>query len=112
VGDVVEPQRTLTFSSLDSSQLVTVPIFPASYLLPGSSITVIVLSATVTSPTNLAGLNSAISPETGSSEAKVTEEAANVGVGFTQDSLVASVDDGERSGLEEVGGAWEELVVF
>ena len=107
MGEVVEPQRTLTLSSSDSSQLVTVPIFPAAYLLPGSAITVTIISATVISPTNLAGLSSDISLETGSTDVEVSEEAANVGIGFTRDSLVASVDDGEIAGVEEGRGGEE-----
>lgn len=77
------------------SQLqVTLPIQPGAYVSPGLVITVAIANATVSFPAEAAGLAAGISQTDGSIQVITADEVANIAVGFSAQSLVATVDEG------------------
>lgn len=73
---------------------VILPIAPGAYISPGLVVTVAIASVTVSFPPQAAGLAAAISPVDGSVLVAVADEVANIAVGFTAQSLIASVNEG------------------
>lgn len=77
-----------------SAQLaVTLPIPTGSFLSPGAIITITITDVTVSSPAEVAGTAAAISATDGSVQVPVADEVANIAVGFTPQSLIASVNE-------------------
>ena len=78
-----------------SSQLqVILPIPSGAYISPGSVFTVAIANATVRTPAEATGLAAGISPTDGSVQVTVADEVANIAVGFSAQSLIATVDEG------------------
>lgn len=78
-----------------STQLqVTLPIPADAYLFPGAVFTVAIVNVTVSSPAEAAGLAAGISPTDGSLEVIVADEVADIAIGFTTQSLTATVNEG------------------
>ena len=73
---------------------VSVPITPGAFLFPGSVITVVILNITVSSPAAVAGTPADISATANTTQATVTDNVANVVIGFMDQSLIASVNEG------------------
>ena len=83
-----------SFPTSSSLIPVTLAIGAGTYLAPGSAFTISIANATVTSPAAAAGMVAAISPLEGSVQVPVPDQLANIAVGFTTESLVASVNEG------------------
>ena len=91
----VVPALTTQSLPASSSQLqISLAIPQGSYLTPGSFITVSIANVTVSSPAEAAGLPATVSPTNGIAQVTVTDQVANIAIGFTAQSLIASVDEG------------------
>ena len=75
--------------------VITIPVVPGSYLYPGSVFTITISNVTVTSPAAVAGMDASISSADSVAQAVVLDAVANIAVGFSTQSLVANVDEGE-----------------
>lgn len=85
-----------TMKSSVSTLEVSVPVVRGAFLSPGSAITIAVLNATVISPANLAGTPADISATEHTTLATVKDSVANIMIGFTEQSLIATVDEGKQ----------------
>ena len=79
---------------VSSTQLaVVLPIPQGTYLSPGSFITITIVNGTVRSPVEAASSPVAVSPVEGVLQVSVPDHLANIAVGFTQESLIVSVNE-------------------
>ncbi len=82
------------FSTSSSELVVSLPLPSSSFLSSGAAITVSITSVTVVSPSELAGNSGGISQEDGTLQVDITDAMANIEIGFTSQSLIATVDEG------------------
>lgn len=79
------------------SQLqVTLPLPQGTFLYPGSLLTITISNVTVSSPAAVVGREADISSQDGTVQVVVADEAANIVIGFTTESLIANVNEGEH----------------
>ena len=89
---------TRSLPPLSSQLQVTIPIPGGSFLYPGANISIAISNVTVSSPAEVAGVSGTISTVDGAVQVTVSDAVANIIVGFTEQSLIASVSEGKPGG--------------
>ncbi len=84
-----------SLSAAASQVLVTLPVSEGSFLYPGAVITVTITNVTVSSPAAVAGMDADISATDGSVQITVADAVANIVVGFTEQSLISNINEGQ-----------------
>ena len=85
---------THSFTPSESELQRTFPLSQGTFLHPGSVLTISIVNVTVTSPAAVAGRSADISGTAGTAQVVVTNDVANILVGFASQSLVTRVNEG------------------